>query len=49
MGLGDKQIFTDDSRELYGKLCAVWFGHPEKKLRLIAVTGTNGKQHNKCN
>lgn len=43
MGLGDKQIFTDDSRELYGKLCAVWFGHPEKKLRLIAVTGTNGK------
>lgn len=43
LGLGDRQILTDNSRILYGKICAVWFGHPEKKLKLIGVTGTNGK------
>lgn len=43
LGLGDRQILTDNSRRLYGKLCAAWFGHPEKKLTLIGVTGTNGK------
>lgn len=31
LGLGDRQILTDNSRILYGKICAVWFGHPEKK------------------
>lgn len=43
LGLGDRQILTDNSRILYGKICAAWFGHPEKKLKLIGVTGTNGK------
>lgn len=43
LGLGERQILTDDSRMLYGKLCAAWFGHPEKKMKLIGVTGTNGK------
>lgn len=43
LGLGEKQILTKNSRELYGKLCAAWFGHPEKKLTMIGVTGTNGK------
>lgn len=43
LGLGDRQILTDNSRRLYGNLCAAWFGHPERKLRLIGVTGTNGK------
>ena len=43
LGLGDKQILTDNSRKLYGKLCAAWFGHPERKMTLIGVTGTNGK------
>ena len=43
LGLGDRQIITDNSRFLYGKLCAAWFGHPEKKMTLIGVTGTNGK------
>lgn len=43
LGLGDRQIITDNSRRLYGKLCSKWFDHPEKKLKLIGVTGTNGK------
>ncbi len=43
LGLGDRQIITDNTRRLYGKLCSAWFGHPEKKLKMIGVTGTNGK------
>ena len=43
LGLGDKQIITDNSRKFYGELCAAWFDHPEKKLKIICVTGTNGK------
>ena len=43
LGLGDRQIITDNSRKLYGKLCAAWFGHPERKIKMIGVTGTNGK------
>lgn len=43
LGLGDRQILTDNSRILYGKLCAAWFGHPERKMKLLGVTGTNGK------
>ena len=43
LGLGERQILTDDTRTLYGKICAAWFGHPERKMTLIGVTGTNGK------
>ncbi len=43
LGLGDRQIITDNSRKFYGELCAAWFDHPEKKLKIIGVTGTNGK------
>lgn len=43
LGLGERQIITENSRKLYGELCAAWFGHPERKMTLIGVTGTNGK------
>lgn len=43
LGLGEKQILTQDTRTLYGQLCAAWFGHPEQKMHFIGVTGTNGK------
>ena len=43
LGLGNKQIITDNSMKFYGELCAAWFDHPEKKLKIIGVTGTNGK------
>lgn len=43
LGLGDRQIIVDNSRKFYGDLCAAWFGHPERRMRFIGVTGTNGK------
>lgn len=39
----EKQIIVPDSREIYPTLCAKWFSNPQKKLKLIGVTGTNGK------
>lgn len=43
LGLGSRQIVVENSRKFYGELCAAWFDHPEKKLEMIGVTGTNGK------
>ena len=43
LGLGEKQIIVDNTRFFYGKLCSAWFGHPERKLKMLGVTGTNGK------
>ncbi len=43
LGLGERQILVADSRACYGELCAAWFDHPERKMRFIGVTGTNGK------
>ncbi len=37
------QIFTEDSRKEYARLSANWFGNPAKDLKIIGVTGTNGK------
>lgn len=42
MGLKN-QIIVPDTREALPLLCSAWFGHPEKELKLIGVTGTNGK------
>ena len=39
----DCQVIVGDTREAYVRLCAAWFGHPEKELSFIGVTGTNGK------
>lgn len=46
LGLGEKQILVEDTRDAYGYACAAWFSHPEKKIKLIGVTGTNGKNNN---
>lgn len=43
LGLGERQIIVENTRKFYGELCAAWFGHPEKKLKMIGITGTNGK------
>ncbi len=43
LGLGNRQIITPDTRKLYGLLAAAWFDHPEKRLILVGITGTNGK------
>lgn len=37
------QIIVPDSRRAFTKLCAAWFSHPERELKLVGVTGTNGK------
>ncbi|MBR1740041.1 MAG: UDP-N-acetylmuramoyl-L-alanyl-D-glutamate--2,6-diaminopimelate ligase [Ruminococcus sp.] len=39
----DRQVIVGDTREALPRLCAAWFGHPERELTLIGVTGTNGK------
>ena len=38
-----EQIIVEDTRAAFPMLCAAWFGHPERELTLIGVTGTNGK------
>ncbi len=42
MGL-QRQIIVTNSREAYGVVCSAWFDHPERKMKFIGVTGTNGK------
>lgn len=39
----DNQIIVNDTHEFYFKAAALWFGEPLKSLKLIGVTGTNGK------
>lgn len=39
----DCQIIVSDTRGLYPYLCSAWFRHPERELKMIGVTGTNGK------
>lgn len=36
-------IVVDDTRKIYSKLCAAYFGNCHKRLKLIGITGTNGK------
>jgi UDP-N-acetylmuramoyl-L-alanyl-D-glutamate--2,6-diaminopimelate ligase len=36
-------IFTKNTRKVMGLIAANLYGHPAKKMRLIGVTGTNGK------
>lgn len=37
------QILVKDTRATFAKLSAKWFGEPAKKIKLIGITGTNGK------
>ncbi|MBR2731916.1 MAG: UDP-N-acetylmuramoyl-L-alanyl-D-glutamate--2,6-diaminopimelate ligase [Clostridia bacterium] len=39
----DRQILVENTRSAYAYMAAAFFDHPERKLRLIGVTGTNGK------
>lgn len=36
-------ICVDDTRKALAQLAAEWYDHPEKQLKLIGITGTNGK------
>ncbi len=37
------QVLTDNTRKAYGIACANWFGNPARQMKMIGVTGTNGK------
>lgn len=36
-------IKVDDSADAIGKIATKWYGNPSDKLKLVGVTGTNGK------
>ncbi|MDE6728598.1 MAG: UDP-N-acetylmuramoyl-L-alanyl-D-glutamate--2,6-diaminopimelate ligase, partial [Oscillospiraceae bacterium] len=38
-----REINVTNSRRLYPELLSAFYGHPTRKLKLCAVTGTNGK------
>ncbi len=39
----ESQILVDNSREVFSPICSNFFGNPADKLKLIGITGTNGK------
>jgi UDP-N-acetylmuramoyl-L-alanyl-D-glutamate--2,6-diaminopimelate ligase len=39
----ERQLLVQNTREYYAYLAANYYGNPQKKLKMIAVTGTNGK------
>lgn len=40
---GVTYIRVVDSAEALGRLASAWYGHPSRRMRLVGVTGTNGK------
>ncbi|MEG1863170.1 MAG: UDP-N-acetylmuramoyl-L-alanyl-D-glutamate--2,6-diaminopimelate ligase [Oscillospiraceae bacterium] len=42
MGL-ENQIIVENSREAYSLLCSNLFDNPSRKMKMIGITGTNGK------
>ncbi|MCM1310084.1 MAG: UDP-N-acetylmuramoyl-L-alanyl-D-glutamate--2,6-diaminopimelate ligase [Bacteroides sp.] len=40
---GISYIVVESSSIALGQLSSEWFGHPSRKLKLVGVTGTNGK------
>ena len=39
----DNQVIVENSRAVFSQICANFFGNPAEKLKLIGLTGTNGK------
>ncbi len=39
----EPQIICGDTHSAYADMCAKWFGNPADSLKLLGVTGTNGK------
>ncbi len=36
-------VLVEDTRKVMGLIAANYYGHPEKKVKIIGITGTNGK------
>lgn len=43
LGKGITYVKVEDSAKALGLLASAWFGHPSSRLKLVGVTGTNGK------
>lgn len=43
LGFGKSDIAQKNTREAYSVLCREFFSKPDRRLKMIAVTGTNGK------
>lgn len=39
----ENSIIVDDTRKAYALMCAAFYGNCSKKMRMIGITGTNGK------
>ena len=39
----ENQVIVEDTRMAYSPICAAFFGNPADSLKLIGLTGTNGK------
>ncbi|MGI6270323.1 MAG: UDP-N-acetylmuramoyl-L-alanyl-D-glutamate--2,6-diaminopimelate ligase [Candidatus Howiella sp.] len=39
----ENQVVLPDTRAAFAEMCAGWFGRPADRLKIIGVTGTNGK------
>lgn len=39
----ENSVQVENERLVYSLLCAAFYGHPDRKLKLIGITGTNGK------
>ena len=37
------QLMAENTRMAWAQICANWFGHPAARLKMVGVTGTNGK------
>ena len=37
------QVVVRDGRAAAGEISAAFYGHPERQLKIIGITGTNGK------
>lgn len=44
----ENQLVCEDSRYAYGILCKNWYDNPCEKLKMVGVTGTNGKTTITC-
>lgn len=42
LGLAN-QLVVEDTRKVYAEMCSAYFGNPASRLKIIGVTGTNGK------
>lgn len=43
LGIGCPELVVSNGREAMAYLAAAFYAHPERKLKIVGVTGTNGK------